>query len=171
VIGGYSVRLDWSGEDEVYVATSPEFPGLSGVDEDANLALVELREAMEMALEIYEDEGRAPPKRKVINEYSGQFRLRVPKALHAVLANQADQEGCSLNTYVATLLAFRSGQVRTHTQVASELRNLLDQIRQDIVSHTRDAITAGSATASHPLEDYPLLALTSKTANQQSWPS
>lgn len=37
--------------------------------------------------------------------FSGQFRVRIPKSLHARLAAQAVKEGVSLNTYVIMLLS------------------------------------------------------------------
>ena len=36
---------------------------------------------------------------------SGQFRLRVPKTIHARLTSRAEQEGVSLNTLVTAIIA------------------------------------------------------------------
>jgi predicted HicB family RNase H-like nuclease len=129
MIRGYSVRLDWSEVDDAYVAISPEFPGLVGVDGDANLALDELREAIEMAIEVLEEDGEPLPERKPLNEHSGQFRLRVPKALHALLSRQADEESVSLNTYVATILAHAAGVHAAESRVSSELRQMIHEMR------------------------------------------
>jgi len=38
-------------------------------------------------------------------EYSGKFNVRVPKSLHAALANEAEAEGVSLNQLVVAKLA------------------------------------------------------------------
>jgi predicted HicB family RNase H-like nuclease len=38
-------------------------------------------------------------------EYSGKFNLRIPKSLHAALAQEADAEGVSLNQLVLAKLA------------------------------------------------------------------
>ena len=38
-------------------------------------------------------------------DYSGQFRVRLPKELHAALADRAQQEHVSLNTLIVALLA------------------------------------------------------------------
>jgi len=37
-------------------------------------------------------------------EYSGQFRVRLPKSLHAWLRAEAKKEGISMNTYLLLLI-------------------------------------------------------------------
>ncbi len=39
------------------------------------------------------------------NEYSGQFKLRIPKSLHKSLAEHSKTEGISMNQYCLYLLA------------------------------------------------------------------
>ena len=39
------------------------------------------------------------------SDYSGQFKLRLPKSLHRDLSNHAKQEGISMNQYCLYLLA------------------------------------------------------------------
>lgn len=41
----------------------------------------------------------------VMDNYSGQFRLRIPSSLHQALAEQAKEEGVSLNMFVTSILA------------------------------------------------------------------
>jgi predicted HicB family RNase H-like nuclease len=43
-------------------------------------------------------------------DYSGKFVLRLPKSLHRRLAQQAEQEGVSLNQYAVSLLSEATGQ-------------------------------------------------------------
>ena len=45
------------------------------------------------------------PKPSLPNKFSGQWRMRAPKSLHAALASRAKEEGVSLNTLTITLLA------------------------------------------------------------------
>lgn len=40
-----------------------------------------------------------------INEYSGDFKLRLPKSLHKQLSNEAEIEGVSLNQYLLYILS------------------------------------------------------------------
>jgi hypothetical protein len=48
------------------------------------------------------------PEPETLRPYSGQTRLRLPKSLHASLANQAKQQGVSLNTHIVYLLSERN---------------------------------------------------------------
>ena len=146
MIRGYSVRLDWSDLDDAYVATSPEFPGLTGIDEEPNAALDELREAMQMAIEVLEEDGDPLPARRPLEEYSGQFRLRVPRSLHASLAFRAAEEGVSLNTYVATELASAIGGAAIQTRLSTDLSLLLRDLRSELEAGLRP-LSGLSATA------------------------
>jgi hypothetical protein len=49
-------------------------------------------------------EPQVGPQRR---EYSGRFNVRIPKSLHAALANEAEAEGVSLNQLVMAKLALR----------------------------------------------------------------
>lgn len=52
-------------------------------------------------------------------EYSGKFNVRLPRSLHRQLAESADAEGTSLNSYVAGLLARGDAQARIERQFAT----------------------------------------------------
>ncbi|WP_443723169.1 toxin-antitoxin system HicB family antitoxin, partial [Ruminococcus callidus] len=39
-----------------------------------------------------------------LDDYSGQFKLRIPKSLHHALATHAKEEGISMNQYCVYLL-------------------------------------------------------------------
>lgn len=105
MLNRYSAGLAWSDEDGGYVATSVEFPGLSGVAADPLAALRELDEAIDMALDVLREAGETLPAPRRLSSYSGQFRLRVPRTLHQMLAGAADANGVSLNTLAVSLLS------------------------------------------------------------------
>jgi predicted HicB family RNase H-like nuclease len=108
----YSYHAAWSDEDSGYVATSSEFPGLSGLGDTAEDAIGQLRVAIELALEAYRAAGEAAPPARKVAEYSGQFRLRVPKSVHEELARSAEVEGVSLNTLAVAYLSEGLGRKR-----------------------------------------------------------
>jgi predicted HicB family RNase H-like nuclease len=153
VIRGYSFRADWSEEDGAYVATSPEVPGLSGVDENAGAALAELREAIEMALAVLEEDGETPPAPRALSEHSGQFRMRLPRGLHSTLARQAEEEGVSLNTYVTTLLAFAAGTSSAQTEAGAELHRLLLDIRFEVAGRVAPSQRRNSSATAYAVTD------------------
>ena len=84
----------------------PDFPGAVMSDgETPEEALANGRDALESAIAIYKEEGRALPVPGSGGPASGKFNLRAPKSLHAKLARQAEVEGVSMNTLAVALLA------------------------------------------------------------------
>lgn len=100
----YSTKVEWSEPDGAFIATCPEFPGVSAFGEDLETAVRELQTAVDLALETYEAEGWDPPQPEFMKRYSGQFRLRLPESMHRELVRLADHEGVSLNTISVRLL-------------------------------------------------------------------
>ena len=45
------------------------------------------------------------PEPTRLEEYSGQFKLRLPKSLHRLLAQKSSEEGVSMNQYCVYLLS------------------------------------------------------------------
>jgi hypothetical protein len=69
--------------------------------ERAAFAKMEERRQIDELIDSLPDPPVAPQHR----EYSGKFNVRIPKSLHAALANEADAEGVSLNQLVVAKLA------------------------------------------------------------------
>ena len=101
----YSARLFWSDEDDCYVAVCPEFEGLSGLGGSREEAVGELSTVIKMVAATLSEENESLPAAAVQPAASGQFRLRLPRSLHAQLVNLAKLEGVSLNTLAVALLA------------------------------------------------------------------
>ncbi len=51
------------------------------------------------------EEGTAIPEPLREEDYSGQFKLRLPKSLHRLLAQRSSEEGVSMNQYCVYLLS------------------------------------------------------------------
>lgn len=94
-----------------------EFPDLLGcltqvesIDEIPDIAEAAKRTWIEGAYEL----GREVPLPSYtdLESYSGKFIMRVPKSLHRKLAEQARENGVSLNSWVMSLLAERSADAR-----------------------------------------------------------
>lgn len=106
----YSFRVIWSEEDQSFVATCPEFEGVSAFGDTAEDALREAQVALRLTIETYVQSRWDIPAPASLQSYSGQFRLRVPRSLHARLAEAAADDGVSLNTYAVNLLALGVGR-------------------------------------------------------------
>jgi predicted RNase H-like HicB family nuclease len=105
----YSFQVAWSDEDETYFASCPEFPGLLAHGDTPEEAIKEAGIALEGVIEVYKESDLQLPEPQTRQEYSGQFRVRLPKSLHRQAALVAEREGVSLNAFVATAIAEKVG--------------------------------------------------------------
>lgn len=106
----YGFEIFWSDEDEGYIATCPDFPGLSAFGETQEEAIKEANVALNLFIQSFEEDGETLPCPTKVSEYSGQIRLRMPKDLHGRLAKTANKEGVSLNTYLVGLISEQNAQ-------------------------------------------------------------
>ena len=77
----YGFEIFWSDEDEGYIATCPDFPGLSAFGETQAAALEEANIALKLFIESNEKDLQALPAPTKVSEYSGQIRLRISKRI------------------------------------------------------------------------------------------
>jgi predicted RNase H-like HicB family nuclease len=70
----YSFNVQWSDEDDAYVATVPEFPGLSAFGDTPDEAIVEAQTALEGFIEVYEEDGCPLPKPLICAAATGSRR-------------------------------------------------------------------------------------------------
>lgn len=102
-MGGYSVQINWSEEDDCYLATSEEFPNLSAFGDTYEEVIQEFQIALGGFLEVLEEE--LLPNPITIESFSGQFRVRLPRSLHRRLVALARREKVSLNTIIIKTLS------------------------------------------------------------------
>jgi len=88
-----------------YVVSFPDLPGCLTVGETIEEAIKNAEDAKRTWLEaaIEEQIEISIPEKK--EKYSGQFKLRIPKSLHRILAEQSKREGISMNQYCVYLLS------------------------------------------------------------------
>ena len=101
----YTYRVSWSPEDREYVATVVEFRFLSWLAPDAAAALLGLRALVAEVVDDLLASGEPVPTPLAERQYSGEFRLRIPPALHRALAIEAAEQGVSLNRLVSAKVA------------------------------------------------------------------
>ncbi|AGF78776.1 protein encoded in hypervariable junctions of pilus gene clusters [Desulfocapsa sulfexigens DSM 10523] len=123
----YSISTLWSEEDECFVATSMEFPFLSGFGETQEKATAQLNLVLADAIEILKEDGEEIPLPQTAKKFSGQFRLRLPVSLHERLSKIAEQEGISLNSQIVSMLQERSSKVEVYKNVIDELKAIIGQ--------------------------------------------
>lgn len=101
----YSCNVIWSPEDDAYVATCPEFPGVSAFGDTVEVAAAELQNVLEATIETYQQEGWPLPEPRCLTSHSGKLLVRMPRSLHREIALRADEEGVSINTLIVALLS------------------------------------------------------------------
>lgn len=101
----YPIKIFYSKEDEGFIAVVPDLPGCSAFGESEEMAIKEIKTAMELWLETARKEGRKIPQPKPEAEYSGKMLIRTPKSLHKTLIEKAKEEGVSLNQLVVHILS------------------------------------------------------------------
>jgi predicted RNase H-like HicB family nuclease len=126
----YTFSIFWSEEDEAFIAICPDFPGVSAFGDTEEQALAEAKIALKLAIETYEEEGWELPKPKVLDKYSGQMRVRFPKSLHAMLAEQAQREGVSINTLVVNYTAQGVGMDAGRNESVNIVQGLREDARK-----------------------------------------
>lgn len=97
-----------------YLIEIPDLPGCMADGDTIEEAFEEAENAIESWIQTAKEFGDTIPDPSISKRYSGQWRLRVPKSLHAALAIRAKQEGVSLNLFAATLLAEGLEHKRPH---------------------------------------------------------
>ncbi|MEY8310074.1 type II toxin-antitoxin system HicB family antitoxin [Erysipelotrichaceae bacterium 51-3] len=88
-----------------YVAHYPDLPGCITVGETLESAVLNAADAKKAWLEAALEDGVKIAEPASLDNYSGQFKLRLPKSLHRSLAEHSKREGVSMNQYCVYLLS------------------------------------------------------------------
>ena len=101
----YRMELIPDTDEGGYIVVFPELKGCLSSGETADEAVTNAmdakREWFEAAIECQVE----IPLPESAEEYSGQFKLRIPKSLHRQLALASKREGVSMNQYCVYLLS------------------------------------------------------------------
>lgn len=100
----YRYSVEWSPDDQEFVATVAEFPSLSWLADTQLDALRGLESLIESVIDDMRESGEHVPEPLADRTYSGRVNLRVSAATHRKLAAEAMRHGKSLNSYATELL-------------------------------------------------------------------
>ena len=92
-------------KDGGYVASFPDLPGCITCGETIERAVENAADAKKAWLEAALEEGIEIHEPGSLEEYSGQFKIRMPRSLHRDLAEHSKKEGISMNQYCIYLLS------------------------------------------------------------------
>lgn len=101
----YRIEIVPDTEEGGYVVSYPELPGCMTCADTLDQAIKNAEDAKREWLIAAMEEKLEIPEPVTLDDYSGQFKLRIPKSLHHSLAIHAKEEGISMNQYCMYLLA------------------------------------------------------------------
>ena len=101
----YRIELIPDPDEGGFAAAFPDLPGCLSSGETVEAACRNAEDAKREWLTAALEEGIAIPEPDSIEDYSGQFKLRLPRSLHRQLALQSRREGVSMNQYCVFLLS------------------------------------------------------------------
>lgn len=92
-------------EEGGFVVSYPDLPGCVTCGETIEVAVANASDAKRAWLEAALEDGIEIREPDSLEDYSGQFKLRIPRSLHRSLAEHSKREGISMNQYCAYLLS------------------------------------------------------------------
>ena len=101
----YKMEIVPDTEEGGFVVSFPDLPGCVTCAETMESAIANALDAKRTWLEAELEEGRKIPEPETVDQYSGQFKLRIPKSLHKMLSEHSRREGISMNQYCMYLLS------------------------------------------------------------------
>lgn len=101
----YRVEIVREQEEGGYVLHCPELPGCITCAETVQEGMEMLEDAKKCWFTACLEDGVPIPEPARLEDYSGQFKLRLPKSLHKQLAQRSSEEGVSMNQYCVYLLS------------------------------------------------------------------
>ena len=101
----YRLEIVEDQEEGGYVVSYPDLPGCVTCGDTIEDAMNNAKDAKKAWIEAALEEGIEINEPDSIEDYSGQFKLRIPKTLHRTLALHARKEGISMNQYCVYLLS------------------------------------------------------------------
>ena len=104
----YRMEIIPDKEEGGFTVCFPELPGCLTCAETLEAAVSNANEAKRAWLQAALEDGievTEPGDSLSLEDYSGQFKLRLPKSLHRALSVNAKKEGVSMNQYCIYLLS------------------------------------------------------------------
>lgn len=101
----YKMEIIPDTEEGGFTVSFPELPGCITCGNTLSAALDNAVDAKSAWIEAAMKDGLSIPEPDSLNDYSGQFKLRIPKSLHKQLSEHSKMEGISMNQYCLYLLS------------------------------------------------------------------
>ena len=101
----YRMEIVEDKDEGGYVVSYPDLPGCVTCGETIETAVANAADAKKALIEAALEEVIKIQEPENLEDYSGQFKLRIPRSLHRSLAEHSKREGISMNQYCVYLLS------------------------------------------------------------------
>ena len=101
----YRMEIVEDKDEGGFVVSYPDLPGCITCVETVEAAVTNALDAKRAWIEAALEEGIQIHEPYSLEDYSGQFKLRIPRSLHRLLAEHSKREGISMNQYCVYLLS------------------------------------------------------------------
>lgn len=101
----YRMEIVEDREEGGFVVSYPDLPGCITCGETIESAVANASDAKRVWIEAALEGGIPIQEPDSLEDYSGQFKLRIPRSLHRSLAEHSKREGISMNQYCVYLLS------------------------------------------------------------------
>lgn len=101
----YKMEIVEDKDEGGFVVSYPDLPGCITCGETVESAITNAHDAKRAWLEAAIEDGIEIFEPDNLEDYSGQFKLRIPRSLHRLLAEHSKKEGISMNQYCVYLLS------------------------------------------------------------------
>lgn len=101
----YRMEIVEDKEEGGFIVSFPELPGCITCGDTIEKAIENAKDAKKEWLSVALEQGIDIQEPSRLEDYSGQFKLRLPKSLHKQLSEQSKREGISMNQYCLYLLS------------------------------------------------------------------
>lgn len=105
----YKIEVIVDEHEGGYVLSIPELKGCMTCADILDKGMELIKDAKKQWIMAALESNYEIPEPNNYEDYSGQFKLRLPKSLHKELAERSKKEGISMNQYCLYLLSKNSG--------------------------------------------------------------
>lgn len=78
IVDKYTYRIEWSEEDQIFIARCMEFSGLAAHGTSSESTLKEIKKVINESIKWLKEEGKAVPEPLEMKKFKGNLTLRMP---------------------------------------------------------------------------------------------
>jgi len=131
MIDKYTYRIQWSDDDEAFLASCLEFPSLMTHGDTQAEALDEMNNVLSFVLEDLSKKGKKAPEPLKERKFKGNISLRLPPETHEDLVYLATEQDLSLNQCITTIIE-KNLHANTIMESVREMQNTITQLTSEL---------------------------------------